>query len=184
MAAELDFDNAQHLARALKSIKGFPWDEDTINATAGDLVRWCKGGIINGRLWTPEEQAGAIVDEAREAWEEWQGSRQLKLLFLEKFTPAVEEKPPASSAELVQRGLLAPRCIHCEPGAEFCEYGGAKQHARAAVEIAAAQAHWKTHDLPIRPPTKPAARPTSIEELRRQVEAMERARKEREHRTA
>ncbi len=174
MAADLDFTTALHFARALKTIKGFPWDEDTINATAADLVKWCKGGFISGRPWTPEEQAGAIVDEARESWEEWLGSSQLKRLFLEKFAPAPELKPPASSAELVQRGLLAPPCIHCEPGAEFCEFGGARQHQRAAAEIAARP--------PAPVPNRRAAAPVDLDAIVRDGERLYREEQERKAR--
>ncbi|MGD0652527.1 MAG: hypothetical protein ABSA97_15530, partial [Verrucomicrobiia bacterium] len=35
-------------------------------------------------------------------------------------------------ADLVTRGLLAPACALCEPGAPYCEYGGHRKHLRQA----------------------------------------------------
>jgi hypothetical protein len=48
-----------------------------------------------------------------------------------------EEKLQASErrlADMVARGLLAPRCELCEPGDPYCEYGGYKKHAREKAQ--------------------------------------------------
>jgi hypothetical protein len=43
-------------------------------------------------------------------------------------------------ADLVARGLLAPACPLCEPGAPYCEYGGHRKHSRQAQAQSDSQA--------------------------------------------
>ena len=82
--ADLHLEVARHLAGSLVTI-GHPPCEDAINATALDLIRWCKGSIIDGRIWTPEHQAEALVYEARTTWDRWRGTKQLLELFRAKY---------------------------------------------------------------------------------------------------
>jgi hypothetical protein len=81
---DLTFKVAQHLAGSLVTI-GHPTYEDAINATALDLVKWCRGATIQGRVLTAESQAAALVDEARYTWERWRGTKQFRDLFRDKF---------------------------------------------------------------------------------------------------
>lgn len=142
--ANLDFSVAQHLAAALCSA-GHPFQRDVIDATAADLVKWCKGCFIASRAVGPEEQAEALVEKAREwegGWPDKGGTAKLKALFTEMF-PARQEKAwePAGADELATRGLLAPRCLHCPLDASFCEYGGPRAHKRYLEEQQYIQAH-------------------------------------------
>ncbi len=94
MAEELNPDLASELARSLKTIDAFPWDADTIKATAEDLIRWCTGSIVDGQRWPPEAQARWTVTQARDNWEKWMGTAELRKLFRSKF----EAQPVASNA--------------------------------------------------------------------------------------
>jgi hypothetical protein len=89
MADELSAEVALELARSLKTVKGFPWDADTAKATAEDLMRWCKGAIVNNLVWPAEAQARWLITQARENWDEWKGTPELKRLFSGKFAPVV-----------------------------------------------------------------------------------------------
>ncbi len=90
MPVELEPDIAHRLARRLKGIKGFSWDEENIDATADDLRRWCRGAELNGEWWPPEKQAEWLVEQARDEWREWKGMAALRALLLSKFAPGPE----------------------------------------------------------------------------------------------
>lgn len=79
----LDAAAALEIATGFKLVPGFPWD--AVDATAKDLMRWCNGAIVNGRVWPPEAQAREVAREARESWEKWMGTAQLKAIFDAKF---------------------------------------------------------------------------------------------------
>lgn len=106
--ADLDFRAAQSLAASLVTI-GHPYAQVAIDATAADLVNWCKGLFVRGRIIDPEEQAQRLVTEARLTWKEgWPdkaGTSQLHDLFREMFEPSLEgerkpfETPPPPSCE-------------------------------------------------------------------------------------
>src|ERR1700722_17370375 len=91
--AWLDEDEARKIACLLKLIPGFPWDDEAVQEAARDLVKWCDGAIIDNRVWPPEAQARAIVEEAR-YWQKWRGTGALYQIFRSKF---VAEKPPPNA---------------------------------------------------------------------------------------
>ena len=85
--ANLDMKDAEILAGQLATI-GHPYGAVAVLATAQDLIDWCKGGIFGGRPWTPSEQAGALVHEARTTFGEWNkagGTTALLALFRGMF---------------------------------------------------------------------------------------------------
>ena len=82
----LSFEAAKSLTRRLRSIPGFPWDEDNVVATAEDLTSWCKGAVQGQRVWTAEDQAIWLVDEVRLRWtEKWLGPGAMLRIFRAKF---------------------------------------------------------------------------------------------------
>jgi hypothetical protein len=81
--AELDLAVAVQLAAQFKTLAGFPWDG--VEATAADLVRWCRGSILDNTVWPPEAQARWLVDEARDTWDKWKSTASLRALFMSKF---------------------------------------------------------------------------------------------------
>lgn len=93
----LDPGRALEIARRLKLIKGYPWDEEASNAAAECLMRWCTGFIDGARVWHAEEQAEACVAElitrCAEDGLEWEGIGQLKAVFNERFKPRAPEGP-------------------------------------------------------------------------------------------
>jgi hypothetical protein len=93
MADQLDYEAAFRFARALSTLDGFPRYDEAIEATASDLVRWCLGRVIEGRVWSAEAQAFWLVTEAREHWDKWKGTAALRDLFRARFVP----EPPASN---------------------------------------------------------------------------------------
>jgi hypothetical protein len=105
-----------------------------------DLIRWCKGAVINGVVWSPERQAAGLVEEARETWENgWPdrgGTQQLRSLFQCKYAPPQKEIAPLGRAELIEQGKLARPCVLCDPRYDYCEYGGVKGHQLALKEEA------------------------------------------------
>ena len=121
MADSLDFEKALMLARQLKAIPNFPWDDDVIKAHAGHLVRWCSGTIIDGRVWPAEAQANWLVTEVQEKWsEKWLGPGALKQIFDTKFCtvkPAngfqdLGKKPPIECASCADTGIVRHRGKH------------------------------------------------------------------------
>jgi hypothetical protein len=112
MGDELDFDAAMRLARQLKAIPNFPWDEDVVIAHAYHLMRWCKGTILNGRVWPAERQAEWLVTEVQETWiEKWLGTGALLQVFRGKFhtaaVPGNGYRPPKESEK------TPPACASC-----------------------------------------------------------------------
>lgn len=128
MASPLTKPIAEKLARELKSI---PWfgDDDVVDATARDLMRWCNAEL-GEREWSAERQAAWLVTEARERWtERWLGTAALKKIFNERFPPKkTQDWQPASYQELLARGLIRPPCERCDdrglvgerPNLDFC----------------------------------------------------------------
>jgi hypothetical protein len=132
--ADLTLEVARELAGSLVTI-GHPYAQAAVNATALDLMKWCKGRLLDGRIVTPEKQAEDLVDVARawpEGWPEKGGTAKLRALFVEMFpAPETATEPPAITiGELVATGRMAPPCEHCGAGETHCPYGGAKAHAR------------------------------------------------------
>jgi hypothetical protein len=110
MADTLDYAVALGLARQLKAIPNFPWDEEVIAAHAEHLMRWCRGAILPDSVWPAEAQAHWLVTEAQEKWEKWLGTGALKAMFEGKF-PA---KKAARPNEFVPRGPKPPvECASC-----------------------------------------------------------------------
>ena len=111
MIDQLDYAVAVKLSRQLKSIRGFPtWDDEVIIGTAQDLRRWCKSAVIGQELWSAEQQAEWLVTEARENWDTWLGTKELKSLFERKFVHVV------STNNFIDYGSMP--CI-CGSGAKF-----------------------------------------------------------------
>ncbi len=81
----LDMEFARRQARRLKSIPDFPFDEENVVAAAEDLISWCTGKIMDGRVWSAEDQAVWLVDKARNEFLKWQGIAFLHRMFVEKF---------------------------------------------------------------------------------------------------
>jgi len=169
--AELTLPVAQNLVGFLLTI-GHPYQQAAVNATALNLMKWCKGNIVL-RL-DPEQQAQALVEEAAETWEKWPegGTRALLELFRAKYAPpkrehTFEERLP----EMIARGLLAAPCQHCEPGAPFCPYGGPRSHEKAArEEREAAERRAKVIvDVTVAPKPKPSI---DLEQLRARSQAV------------
>jgi hypothetical protein len=189
--AELDMKDAELLADQLCTIGHSPVHGARIG-TAQDLCEWCKGGIFGGRPWTPLEQATELVREARNTFGDWNkagGTTALLALFRQKFgkaepphTQTIEERAAENArhmASLVSRGLLAARCVHCEPGAPYCEYGGERAHAREKSERA--KTTVKRKPVPIDGFKRPPAQMTpaqmarfAADEMRRKREQLER----------
>jgi hypothetical protein len=110
---ELTFEKALSLARQLKAIPGFSWDEDVILAHADHLVRWCKGALMeDGRILPPEVQAVQLVTLAQERWKKWMGPGALLELFRAKLVPV----PPPSNA---YHGLGEKPPIDCRSCNDF-----------------------------------------------------------------
>jgi hypothetical protein len=114
---ELNIDDATALAGSLANI-GHPRMQAAINATAFCLVKWCKGAIIDGLVYSPERQAQELVQRACETWTEgWPvrgGTAKLLALFRELYEarkPVVEN--PATQEQLIARGVLSPPCEVC-----------------------------------------------------------------------
>jgi|HubBroStandDraft_4_1064222.scaffolds.fasta_scaffold02568_9 hypothetical protein len=122
MADYLDPDAAKKIAKTLKLIPGFPWDEEALEEAASDLGRWCTGAIIDNRVWPAEAQARAIVQEARLTWEKWQGMAALYAIFRAMF----ETAPPKLRFPVFE-GLQKPpiECRRCEDTGTVTDSRGA-----------------------------------------------------------
>jgi hypothetical protein len=114
---QLDKDVALTLAKTLKTIPGFSWDEENINATAGDLVAWCVGAIVNNELWPAEAQARWLVNEARRTWEKWMGTAGMYSLFRAKFSPPPEQRP--FDADLTEKQKAELKALYGPPDPAF-----------------------------------------------------------------
>ena len=112
----LDPEAAKKIAKTLKLIPSFPWDEEALEETAADLARWCTGAIIDNRVWPAEAQARAIVEEARLTWPKWQGTAALYAIYCVLFPPAPKpprypvfegyEKPPIKCGTCKDTGIV------------------------------------------------------------------------------
>jgi hypothetical protein len=103
---------AMQFARSLSTIKDFPRYSEAIQATAEDLMDWCTGAIIDGRVWGAEAQAYWLTTEARRKWLEWKGTAALESLFREKFKPNAKVLPGNAARELGPKP--EPDCSTCK----------------------------------------------------------------------
>lgn len=103
MPDDLNIQYARDLADRLRTIHGFPDSEAVVEATAQDLIRWCEGANLKGEWWSPEKQAEWLVTTARDEWEEWTSTADLRELFLSKFLPRTEHVPFPSRSELEKK---------------------------------------------------------------------------------
>lgn len=154
----LTMDAARRLAGALVTI-GHPYLPAALEQTAWIIFKTCVGILRpNGEMVTPLEQATAWVDAALDwqaGWPSQAGAKRFKELFAELYGSTQQPAfVPASAADLVARGMLHPRCDECEPDAPYCEWGGAKRHARekeAAAVLEAATVTpkqlWRRKDI-------------------------------------
>jgi hypothetical protein len=111
--ADLKLEVAVNLVGNLLAA-GHPYQQSAINATALLLMKWCKGAIVNGVTWSPEQQATALVEEAglwEGGWPDKGGPKQLLDLFRAKF------KPVRTFNTFVE--LTAEEKAACDP-ANFC----------------------------------------------------------------
>lgn len=133
---KLTMDDAMALAGSLVTV-GHPFSQIAIQATALDLLKWCKGKVeaVDGMVVTvsPKKQAEDLIDAARNwegGWPERGGTQRLRALFHELF-PAPGAAPkwtPLSYEQTVARGLIRPPCNRCDdtgyigkpPDVEFC----------------------------------------------------------------
>jgi hypothetical protein len=161
MAEPLAWEDALRLARSLKTIKGFAWDEANIEATAADLVGWCRGYVTANRVWSPQDQALDAVTAARHTWVEWTGAADLHALILAKFPPKARavDFVPASEQDLVRRGLLCGKCFgEGKFDGDYC-----------TCNMGRAAKRWDAHN-PAPAPVKPNVRPirtTNLDQLLR-----------------
>ena len=107
---DLTFTMAQSLATALTTI-GHPYAQAAVNATALDLMTWCKGVFWEGRIvMNPEAQAQALVNHVRLNWDGWPeqgGTKQLYEEFVRMFSPA------AAAGENIWQASPPPACEAC-----------------------------------------------------------------------
>jgi hypothetical protein len=138
--ADLKLEIAQSLAAALMNI-GHPYQQSALNATALNLIKWCRGNIALGL--SPEQQATALVEEAAETWTagwpERGGTAALFALFKAKYVPKPKEQSEDEMlSSMIRRGLLTAPCPLCKAEyAKWCEHGGYERHARAKEREAA-----------------------------------------------
>jgi hypothetical protein len=78
---QLTYDQAREIANNLKTLVFCP-DTDGLKAIAEDLVGWCQG--FQG--WAPDQQAMWVVQEIRNQWDKWYGSKAMREMFDQKFT--------------------------------------------------------------------------------------------------
>lgn len=77
----LDFARALELARPLRMVKGFPLDQESVDAAAEDLIDLTLPE-------TPDESAKRalwLVTEIRRTWDEWTGSRDMIRLYSARY---------------------------------------------------------------------------------------------------
>lgn len=127
---KLDLDAAKHIAAALITI-GHPFNPAAIEATAIDLIKWCRGVCIDGRHMDPDEQAEALVDEVRTTWDKWPdgGTKLLLEHFRSKFCSQESALKVLTYEETLAKGLIVPPCEVCDdrlyigraPDLQFCE---------------------------------------------------------------
>jgi hypothetical protein len=95
----MTYDAARELVNDLKTLPFCP-DSDGLKAVAHDLVAWCQG--FQG--WTPEQQAMWTVQQIRNTWDAWHGSKAMREIFDGKFTM----HPPDDPTEEWRRQGLKP----------------------------------------------------------------------------
>jgi len=83
-------DAAKGLARTLKAIPGFAWDDENISATAMALMRWCKDTYVGGFPHTAHEKAVQVTQEALDNWTKWQGTAALYALYKARYTVSLD----------------------------------------------------------------------------------------------
>lgn len=115
--ADLKFEIAQGLVGSLLTA-GHPYQQSAINATALLLIKLCKGAIVNGVPWSPEQQATALVEEAalwEGGWPDKGGPKQLLDLYKVRFKSAGKstfvEPTPAEKANY--HAYEATICAEC-----------------------------------------------------------------------
>jgi hypothetical protein len=74
-------DEAIEAVSPLKTLPFCP-DSEGLRAVARDLVIWCQG--FQG--WQPHQQALWIVQQIRNNWDQWHGSKLMREIFDQKFT--------------------------------------------------------------------------------------------------
>ena len=118
--AELTLGVARNIAGALVTI-GHPYHQAAIDATALDLMKWCKGAFVDGRPVSPERQAESLVAEARSTWDGWPekgGTKALLELFRTMYPPnhseVSAEWSPLTFEQTVAKGLILPPCPVCD----------------------------------------------------------------------
>jgi hypothetical protein len=128
MADQLDLATALSLARQLKAIPNFPWDEEVIAAHAQHLMRWCRGQLLITGIWSAEAQATWLVTEVQETWLKWHGTGELFKVFRQKFhaqtAPAgntfqplkESDRPPILCATCKDSGIIRPTHAY-----EYCD---------------------------------------------------------------
>ena len=77
----LTYERAREIVTALKTLPFCP-DADGLGVVATDLVAWCQG--FAG--WAPEQQAGWLIQQVRNDWDKWHGSKLMKEIFDREFT--------------------------------------------------------------------------------------------------
>lgn len=166
--AELPFAVAVNLAGSLVTI-GHPFGPVAIEATALDLVKYCRGAILDGRTYSPEQQAQALVDEIRTTWDEWPegGTKRLAELFKSKYAPNPKDPELPSYEELLSRRMLAPPCQLCEPGVSFCEYGGFRGHVKekAIIDAFLKSKPQETTPAPSQKPKRPPITQADLDQI-------------------
>jgi len=112
----LNITEAIKQAEALHSIKNAPQRAGALEATTEDLIEWCHGAKVGDRYWTACEQARWLVAEARNTWDEWEGPKALRDLFVSRFggdnrperkvSDLPAEKPPLLCADCKDQGSV------------------------------------------------------------------------------
>jgi hypothetical protein len=142
MGDQLTDQDALKFARRLKGIDGFPWDDEVIAANARHIQHWCKGSIVDNRVWPAWAQAEWMISQA-ELWSKWRGAGALKELFDSKFAPKVEpangfkplgEKRAIECQSCRDTGYVRPRGKY-----QYCDCGLGEQMKSDAGDNAI---HW------------------------------------------
>lgn len=89
-------DEAIEAVSPLKTLPFCP-DSEGLRAVARDLVIWCQG--FQG--WQPHQQALWVVQQIRNTWDRWHGSKLMREIFDQKFTV----HPPDPVDEWRKQGL-------------------------------------------------------------------------------
>lgn len=107
----LTLARASSLAEALHAIKNAPRAGGALKQTAADLLDWCTGGDHQGRRWAAREQADWLVREARVTWDQWEGPKALRDLFLSRFGIDRERRPEMQPFQSYEKPtILCQKC--------------------------------------------------------------------------